>query len=84
MPTVTDACDGAPTITNDAPGRFFFGGAVSDAEVNYSVSTEPYFFNYDGPGFYDFNDIDFDSGPGEFYGFYGEEIESLLLQACIE
>ena len=64
------------TIKVLVDSKFFFGGAVSDAEVNYSVSTEPYFFDYDGPGFYDFNDIDFDSGPGEFYGFYGEEIAS--------
>ena len=64
------------TINVLVDSQFFFGGAVSDAEVNYSVSTEPYFFDYDGPGFYDFNDIDFDSGPGEFYGFYGEEIAS--------
>ena len=64
------------TISILVDSNFFFGGAVSDAEVSYSVSTQPYFFNYDGPGFYDFNDIDLDSGPGEFYGFYGEEIAS--------
>jgi uncharacterized protein YfaS (alpha-2-macroglobulin family) len=54
--------------------NYFFGGAVSGANVDYTVSAQPYFFNYAGPGFYDFYDIDADSGPGEFYGFSGQEI----------
>jgi len=45
--------------------RYFFGGAVSNAQVNYSVSAEPYFFNYAGKERYDFVDINYDSGPGE-------------------
>jgi len=46
-------------------GRYFFGGAVSNAQVNYSVSAEPYFFTYEGKERYDFVDINYDSGPGE-------------------
>lgn len=64
------------TIRVLGDSQYFFGGAVSDANVDYSVSTAPYFFEYDGPGFYDFNDFDYDSGPGEFYGFFGEQIAS--------
>ncbi|MBZ0300262.1 MAG: Ig-like domain-containing protein, partial [Anaerolineae bacterium] len=56
--------------------KYFFGGVVSDANVDYSVQASPYFFNYDGPGYYDFYDIDADAGPGEFYGFYSEQIAS--------
>jgi len=53
---------------------YFFGGAVSNAEVDYNVITNPYFFDYDGPGRYDFFDFSSDSGPSEYYGFYGEPI----------
>ncbi|HLV36550.1 MAG TPA: MG2 domain-containing protein, partial [Spirillospora sp.] len=64
------------TIRVLVDSSYFFGGNVSDAAVEYSVQAEPYFFNYDGPGFYDFYDIDADAGPGEFYGFYREQIAS--------
>ncbi len=64
------------TIQVLVDSTYFFGGAVSDANVDYSVRAQPYFFEYDGPGFYDFYDIDADAGPGEFYGFYSEEIAS--------
>ncbi len=56
--------------------QFFFGGSVSDADVTYSVQANAYFFDYDGPGRYDFNDFDYDAGPGEFYGFFGREVAS--------
>ncbi len=56
--------------------QFFFGGAVSNANVDYSVSTQAFNFNYQGPGYYDFNDVNYDSGPGESLNFYGEEIAS--------
>lgn len=45
--------------------RYFFGGAVSNAQINYSVGAEPYFFNYTGKERYDFVDINYDMGPGE-------------------
>jgi alpha-2-macroglobulin len=64
------------TIRVLVDSQYFFGGAVSDANVEYNVRTQPYFFDYAGPGRYDFGDFDFDSGPGEFYGFFGEQIAS--------
>lgn len=64
------------TIKVVIDSRYFFGGAVSNANVDYSVRTEPYFFSYTGAGYYDFTDFNYDSGPGEFYGFYGEQIAS--------
>jgi hypothetical protein len=64
------------TIRVQVHSTYFFGGMVSNASVDYTVQAGPYFFNYDGPGFYDFYDIDADSGPGEFYGFFSEEIAS--------
>lgn len=45
--------------------RYFFGGAVSNAQIVYSVGAEPYFFNYTGKERYDFTDINYDMGPGE-------------------
>ena len=56
--------------------QYFFGGSVSDSDVTYSVQANSYFFDYDGPGRYDFNGFDYDSGPGEFYGFFGREVAS--------
>ena len=64
------------TVTVAVDSRYFFGGAVSNATVEYNVVANPYFFNYDGPGQYDFIDFDYDSGPGEFYGFSGGLIAS--------
>lgn len=64
------------TIRTLVDSSYFFGGKVSNAVVEYSVQAEPYFFEYDGPGYYEFYDIDADAGPGEFYGFYQEQIAS--------
>lgn len=47
--------------------RYFFGGAVSEADVTYNIIAAPYYFNYTGNGRYSFADIDYDAGPGEFY-----------------
>ncbi|MBI4769323.1 MAG: hypothetical protein HY784_02640, partial [Chloroflexi bacterium] len=52
---------------------YFFGGPVSDAAVNYSVLTAPYYFQYEGPGYYDWSDYDFTAGPQPpTYGGYGQ------------
>lgn len=68
------------TIQVEIDSRYFFGGAVSNAEVDYGVMAEPYFFAYEGDGFYDFTDFNYDGGPGEFYGFYSEQIASGTVQ----
>ena len=61
------------TIQVMVDSRYFFGGAVSGANVEWSVVAEPYYFNYTGRERYDFIDFDYDSGPSEFYGgFYGQ------------
>lgn len=64
------------TISVTIDSRYFFGGAVSNASVEYNVVSNPYFFDFAGPGFYDFIDYDYDSGSSEYYGFYGERIAS--------
>lgn len=64
------------TVSVEIDSRYFFGGAVSNATVTYNVRSDPYFFEYQGDGFYDFTDFDYDGGPGEFYSFYGEPIAS--------
>ncbi len=62
------------TISVLVDSSYFFGGKVSDATVDYSVSATTYNFVYDGAGYYDFADYNYDGGPGEFYGFYGQEV----------
>ena len=64
------------TINVLVDSSYFFGGRVSDAIVTYSVRSEPYSFNYEGQGYYDFADYNYDGGPGVFYDFYGQEVAS--------
>lgn len=56
------------TIDVTVDSRFFFGGVVSNADVEYNVIANPYYFEYEGSGRYDFTDFNPDGGPGEFYG----------------
>ncbi len=55
---------------------YFFGGAVSDARIEWSVLGEPYDFRPEGFGRYSFTDFDFDAGPGARFGSFGQEIAS--------
>jgi len=55
---------------------YFFGGAVSNAKVDYTVVANPYFFQYDGNGYYDFEDFNYDEGASELYGGGGEQVAS--------
>jgi len=65
------------TIRATVESNFFFGGAVTDAEVSWTLLSANRFFQYDGPGYYDFSDFDYTSGEGTpFYGAFGEVIAS--------
>jgi alpha-2-macroglobulin len=50
------------TINVEVESSFFFGGAVSNAQVNWTVFSNSYFFNYRGQGRYDFLDQNEDEG----------------------
>ncbi|MBP8972327.1 MAG: Ig-like domain-containing protein, partial [Anaerolineae bacterium] len=64
------------TIEVLVEARYFFGGAVSNAAVGYSVLAQDYFFNYtgDAPGWWSFTDENYDFYAPEYYGPYGEVI----------
>ena len=64
------------TIEVLVEARYFFGGAVSNAAVAYSVLAQDYFFNYtgDAPGWWSFVDENYDFYAPEYYGPYGEVI----------
>ncbi len=64
----TDQVIQGETITVAVDSTYFFGGKVSNAVVEYNVVADPYFFRYDGPGYYDFIDYSPDAGPSEYYG----------------
>ncbi len=65
------------TIRAVVDSRYYFGGAVSEAKVAYSVRTEPFFFAaYTGPGNYSFVDYDADGSPGDYYGSSYETVSS--------
>jgi hypothetical protein len=44
---------------------YFFGGALSNATVNWSAQASDYYFDYKGQGAYNFTDFSEDAGPGE-------------------
>ncbi|MFP4321420.1 MAG: Ig-like domain-containing protein, partial [Anaerolineales bacterium] len=55
---------------------YFFGGAVSDSRVEWSVLSAPYAFSPEGFRRYSFTDFDVDAGPGARGGAFGEQIAS--------
>lgn len=57
-------------------GLYFFGGAVNNAKVTWAALSQNYFFEYAGEGYYSFTDFNYDEGPGEYYGGYGEPVAS--------
>jgi hypothetical protein len=63
------------TIDVLVESTYFFGGAVSDSTIVWSVLSANYNFTpTDIDGYYDFTDFNYDEGPGEYYGSFGEEI----------
>ena len=68
--TVTPAVDEVAqgeTIQVDVESRYFFGGAVSNADVTWNVIGTNHYFNYDGPGRWQFIDYNYDDGPSSYY-----------------
>ena len=49
-------------INVDVQSSYYFGGPVSDAKVEWNVIASPYYFVYQGQGYYDWSDED------NFYG----------------
>ncbi|MBN1201669.1 MAG: Ig-like domain-containing protein, partial [Anaerolineae bacterium] len=56
------------TIQVAVEARYFFGGPVSNAFVGYTVLSQNYYFNYDGPGYYSFTDENYDYWAPDYYG----------------
>jgi len=68
-PAVDQVAQG-DTIQVMVEARYFFGGAVSNAAVHYSVLAQDFYFNYSGdaPGFWSFRDENYDFYAPEYYG----------------
>jgi uncharacterized protein YfaS (alpha-2-macroglobulin family) len=64
------------TIKVTASAEFFTGGPVSNAKVRWTLLTVPYAFQYQGPGYYDFVDVEeFNRRPDLYYDVgYSERI----------
>ncbi len=64
------------TIRVLVESRYFFGGAVSNAQVAYSVVSQDYYFNYTGdqPGYWSFVDENYDFYSPEYYETYGQTV----------
>ena len=52
------------TIKVTVDSKYFFGGSVANADVQYNVTAQPYGFNYTGNGYYSFEDVNADGRPG--------------------
>jgi uncharacterized protein YfaS (alpha-2-macroglobulin family) len=46
------------SIKVDVQSSYYFGGAVTDAKVDWNVVSSPYYFEYKGQGYYDWADTD--------------------------
>lgn len=64
------------TITVTVDATYFFGGNVGGANLEYSVISAPYYFEYEGAGSYNFTDFDADRGASEFYAPNGGVVTS--------
>lgn len=73
-PDQTEVAQG-DTIRVLVEASYFFGGAVSDADVSYSVLSKSYNFNYSGSGYWSFVDNNYDFYAPEYYGPNGEVVE---------
>lgn len=68
-PVTTEVVQGDTGVV-ELEGSYFFGGKVANANVTYTVVSNPYFFNYDGDEYYDFTDYRYDEY-GYYLGSYG-------------
>jgi uncharacterized protein YfaS (alpha-2-macroglobulin family) len=80
-PTEPEVVQG-DTINVDVASTYFFGGAVTNADVEYDVLARPYGFRYQGDGYYSFRYDDADAGSSYYYGgSYGDLIASGSLRS---
>ncbi|MDY7040001.1 MAG: Ig-like domain-containing protein, partial [Chloroflexota bacterium] len=69
--TGRDAYVQGDVINVTAQATYYFGGPVANADVTWSVLSRNYFFPWDGPGYYDFIDYQWEQREGRYYGGYG-------------
>ncbi|MCS6872317.1 MAG: MG2 domain-containing protein, partial [Anaerolineae bacterium] len=63
------------TVKVTVESSYFFGGGVSNAQVEWSLYTSDYFFRYKGTGRYDFVEFNEDEGARNYYdSYYGESV----------
>lgn len=66
-PALSEVVQG-DTIEVAIDSRYFFGGAVTNANITYSVVADTYNFNYTGRDFFSFADYNYDEGASFYYG----------------
>jgi uncharacterized protein YfaS (alpha-2-macroglobulin family) len=71
--TDRDAYVQGDEIAVSAVATYYFGGPVANAQVNWSVLSRDYFFPWQGKGYYDFVDYEWEER-GQYYGTFGELI----------
>jgi uncharacterized protein YfaS (alpha-2-macroglobulin family) len=71
--TDRDAYVHGDEIAVSAVATYFFGGPVAEAQVHWSVLSRDYFFPWQGKGYYDFVDYEWEER-GQYYGAFGELI----------
>jgi uncharacterized protein YfaS (alpha-2-macroglobulin family) len=71
--TDRDAYVHGEEIAVSAAATYYFGGPVANAQVHWSVLSRDYFFPWQGKGYYDFVDYEWEER-GQYYGVFGELI----------
>jgi uncharacterized protein YfaS (alpha-2-macroglobulin family) len=66
-----DAYAQGDTINVTAEATYYFGGPVANADVTWAVLSRSYFFQWDGPGYYNFTDYEWEEREEQYYGGYG-------------
>jgi len=71
--TDRDAYVHGDEIAVSVAASYYFGGPVANAQVRWSVLSRDYFFRWEGKGYYDFVDYEWEER-GRYYGPFGELI----------
>lgn len=71
--TDRDAYVHGDEIAVSVAANYYFGGPVANAQVHWSVLSRGYFFRWEGKGYYDFVDYEWEER-GRYYGPFGELI----------
>jgi alpha-2-macroglobulin len=79
---ITPAILQGDTASVGVNATYYFGGAVTNADVSYNVLSQGYTFQYTGEdGYYDFYDYNYDDGP---YSYYDSGYDGIIADGTVQ